>query len=119
MNQLLSFGSLTVAVSLLAASCNAAPSNVANSGPAVEPATAQGKKMTEHKTSVSERFADLDAYLAWLEKTEAPVDGAWYKQVSPGVYELQTGNLRILGHDGEQKQRFTREELERKFGFRK
>ena len=119
MNQPLSFGSLTVAASLLAASCNASPSNVANSGPAAEPATAQGTKMTDHKASISDRFANLDEYLAWLEKTEAPVDGPWYKQVRPGVYELQTGNLRILGQDGEQKQRFTREELERKFGFRK
>jgi hypothetical protein len=75
--------------------------------------------MTDQRPPISERFPNLDAYLAWLEKTEAPVDGAWYKQVSPGVYELQTGNLRILGEDGEQKQRFTREELERKFGFTK
>ena len=44
-------------------------------------------------------------------------------EIRPGVYELQTGNLRILGADGEEepagKRIFTREELERKFGFRK
>ena len=75
--------------------------------------------MTDQELPITQRFPTLDTYLVWLEQTQGPVDGPWYKEVSPGVYELQTGNLRILGQDGEQKQRFTREELERKFGFRK
>ena len=48
---------------------------------------------------------------------QGPVDGPWYKQVSPGVYELQTGNFRPLDGDSGRKRRFTREELMQKFGF--
>jgi hypothetical protein len=69
--------------------------------------------------AISERFADLDAYLAFLEK-RSHLDGAWYRQVEPGVYELQGGNLRRprVGSEGEAaRRRFTREELARKFGF--
>jgi hypothetical protein len=64
---------------------------------------------------ISERFPSLDAYLAYLEK-RSHMDGPWYREVRPGVYELQTGNLRLP--DGEiQRRTFTREELEKKFGF--
>jgi hypothetical protein len=75
--------------------------------------------VSDQKLPINQRFRNLDEYLAWLEKAQAPVDGAWYKQIRPGVYELQTGNRRILGAAGEEKRTFTREELERKFGFRK
>lgn len=64
---------------------------------------------------INERFPNLDAYLAYLER-RSRMDGPWYRQVRPGVYELQTGNLRLA--DGESRKRvFTREELEKKFGF--
>jgi hypothetical protein len=74
-----------------------------------------GKTVVEDP--ISRRFADLDAYLAYLRRRSA-IDGAWYREIRPGVYELQTGgNLRL---DGGQKARrvFTRDELERKFGFK-
>lgn len=65
--------------------------------------------------AISERFPTLDAYLAYLEK-RSHMDGPWYREVRPGVYELQTGNLRLP--DGERRKRvFTRQELEKKFGF--
>ncbi len=67
---------------------------------------------------INRRFKTLDAYLAYLEQYEAPIDKPWYKQVRPNVFELQTGNLRVLGSGEEEKRTFTREELERKFGFR-
>ena len=71
--------------------------------------------MTGNRLPINRRFRDLDAYLAHLEK-QSHIDGAWYRQVRPGVYELQTGNLRLT--DGVQRRRiFTREELEKKFGF--
>ena len=73
--------------------------------------------MSETEQNIARRFETLDAYLAYLEQHEAPVDGAWYKQVGPDLYELQTGNLRILGDDGTEKRTFTRAELEKKFGF--
>jgi hypothetical protein len=47
------------------------------------------------------------------------VDGSWYRQIRPGVYELQTGNLRVLGDGAEPKRLFTRQELELEFGFRR
>jgi hypothetical protein len=67
---------------------------------------------------VSRRFPTLDAYLAWLQ-TQSHLDRAWYREVRPGFYELQPGNLlRPAGDEGRQRL-FTREELEKKFGFAK
>lgn len=71
---------------------------------------------------VNKRFATLDDYLAWLRHTQAPVDGPWYEEIRPGVYKLNTGNLRILGPEGDETPRdqtFTREQLLTKFGFSK
>lgn len=65
---------------------------------------------------VSRRFPSLDAYLAWLQ-SQAHLDRAWYREVRPGLYELQPGNLRRPDGDG-RRRLFTREELEKKFGFR-
>lgn len=71
-----------------------------------------------NQAPVNERFRTLDDYLAFLEKTQGPVDGPWYREIRPGVYELVTGNLRVLGSDGnEPKQTFTRQELKQQFGF--
>jgi hypothetical protein len=72
-----------------------------------------GATVTDDRRPIRERFADLDAYLAYLQK-RSHLDGAWYREIRPGVYELQTGNLRLPGAT---KRTFTREELERKFGF--
>jgi hypothetical protein len=78
-----------------------------------------GEKMAPQNQPISQRFRSLDQYLAHLELTQAPVDGPWYREVKPGIYELQTGNLRVLEGTSEPKRIFTREELEREFGFRK
>ena len=75
-----------------------------------------GKNVTNEQTPVSRQFRNLDEYLAHLERTQGPVDGPWYKQVRPGIYELRTGNLHLDTPGGE-KRTFTREELEREFGF--
>lgn len=72
--------------------------------------------MTNQQLPISQRFRTLDEYLAHLERTNAPIDKPWYRQIRPDVYELQTGNFRPLGGDIQQRA-FTREELERKFGF--
>ena len=64
-------------------------------------------------TSIAQRYRTLDEYLAFLE-SRAPMDGHWYREIRPGVYRLETGNFR--GADPEQRV-FTREELERQFGF--
>jgi hypothetical protein len=84
-------------------------------------ATAQGGTVTNQQAPINQRFRTLDEYLAHLEARSAPIDKPWYREIRPGVYELQTGNLRILptGEEGGDaaKRIFTREELERKFGF--
>lgn len=71
--------------------------------------------------AVNKQFASLDDYLAWLRKMQAPVDGPWYEEISPGVYQLRTGNLRILGAEGEVSpgvQTLTRAQLMKRFGFK-
>jgi hypothetical protein len=96
----------------LAPACAAAPGDAAPGQPV---GAREGDAVTGARTAISRRFPNLDAYLAFLEK-RSHLDGAWYRQVRPGVYELQTGNLRLS--DGAKRQRiFTREELEKKFGF--
>lgn len=74
-----------------------------------------GKNVTDDQP-INQRFRNLDDYLVHLEQMEGPVGGPWYKQVRPGIYELQTGNLRLDGEAAEQRT-FTREQLARKFGF--
>lgn len=61
------------------------------------------------------RFRSLDAYLAHLRRYAAPVDRPWYREVGPGIYLLETGNLR----PGMSPRLFTREQLECRFGFRR
>ena len=61
----------------------------------------------------NQRFDSLDAYLAHLEAM-APMDSSWYRPIKPGVYRLETGNLRGP-YRGQRL--FTRAELMRKFGF--
>jgi len=76
-----------------------------------------GKTVIEDPRPISRRFADLDAYLAYLRR-QAAIDRAWYREIRPGVYELQAGgNLRLDG-GGKTQRVFTRDELERKFGFK-
>lgn len=80
------------------------------------PGSKSGKNVSNEQAPINQRFSNLDDYLAHLERMEGPVGGAWYKQIRPGIYELQTGNLHLDG-PGAEKRIFTREELERKFGF--
>jgi hypothetical protein len=56
----------------------------------------------------------LDQYLAYLER-RAAIDGAWYRQIRPGIYRLEVGDLRGL----RPASGFSREQLERRFGFRR
>jgi hypothetical protein len=108
-----------VASAVLAGSCGAAQTNAATGQPVAQAAPAiQGTTVTDQQLPINQRFRNLDEYLAWLRKTEEPVDGGWYKEIRPGVYELQTsGNLHLDVPANEQRV-FTREELERKFGFK-
>ncbi len=73
--------------------------------------------MADQQLPINQRFKSLDDYLLWLKQTQAPIDRAWYKEVRPGVYELQTGGNLHLDVPSHQQRLFTREELERKFGF--
>lgn len=60
-------------------------------------------------------FATLDAYLAHLRAYGATIDRPWYREVRPDVFQLERGNLRTLTAPPT----FTREQLERRFGFRR
>ncbi len=71
------------------------------------------REVTGDSTSISQRYRTLDEYLAFLE-SRAAIDGHWYREIRPGVFRLETGNYH---GPGSQKRIFTREELERKFGF--
>ena len=109
---------LAAAAGLLVTACAAPQSNVQNSVPVTQTAAAsKGKSVTDQQLPINQRFRTLDDYLAWLQQYAAPADQPWYKEIKPGVYELQTaGNLHLDVPSGE-KRIFTREELERKFGF--
>lgn len=103
----------------LTSACGAAPGNAGLADENRETATiGTGKNVTNQANPINQRFRNLDDYLAHLENNQGPVDGPWYKEVSPGLYELQTGNLK-LDTPGEEKRTFTRQELEKKFGFSK
>jgi hypothetical protein len=80
-----------------------------------------GNTVNDANSPINKRFRTLDEYLAFLEQTQAPVDGPWYKEVSPGMYQLQTGgNLHLdVPAGATEKRLFTRQELEKKFGFSK
>lgn len=108
---------------LLAASCRA---SLRNPAPSDVDSRIASERMGENPVNdanlpVNKRFRTLDEYLTYLERTQGPVDGPWYKEVSPGMYQLQTGgnlHLDVPGGAAE-KQLFTRQELEKKFGFSK
>lgn len=108
-------------VTLIAAACSASPADVrqADAAQVVVPPPAKGSIVTDPERPPSQRFRTLDEYLLFLERTQATVDGPWYREIRPGVYELQSGgNL----HDDAPttgQRTFTRDELERKFGFKK
>lgn len=77
-----------------------------------------GNVVKDSSLPISERFRTLDEYLDYLEMTQGPVDGPWYKKIGPDLYELQTGNLKLdVPAGADEKRVFTRQELERKFGF--
>ncbi|WP_375401988.1 hypothetical protein [uncultured Sphingomonas sp.] len=59
-------------------------------------------------------FETLDEYLAHLRDYAGPMDRPWYREVSPGLFRLETGNLR----DGSAARHFTRDQLAKRFGFK-
>ena len=75
------------------------------------PDRAQGPVVAGLPFSQGRSFTSLDEYLAFLRERGA-YDVPWYREVEPGVYELVTRRA-----PGRQPQTFTREELERRFGF--
>jgi hypothetical protein len=101
-----------VVPAVIASACGERAGNV-QSAAAAAPI---GDKVMGQQLPINQRFGSLDEYLAFLEKTQAPVDGPWYRETSLGIFELQTGNFRPLGGKAP-KRSFTRQELEKKFGF--
>jgi hypothetical protein len=114
---------LTLALSstLVGAGCSASVGDPAPSNSSGQLASKpKGSAVSDNDIPISKRFGTLDDYLAHLELTQGPVDGPWYKKISENMYELQTGNLKLDGPEGtDEKRVFTRQELEKKFGFSK
>ena len=112
---------IAFSAALLGAACSAsindpAPFNSSDQ----RAAKPMGNAVSETEIPINQRFGSLDEYLAHLELTQGPVDGPWFKKVGADMYELQTGNLKLDRADGvEEKRLFTRQDLEKKFGFSK
>jgi hypothetical protein len=104
---------LFLGAAVATSACGAPPSNV-QSVDRKTAALAMGKNVTDEQRPINQRFRTLDDYLAYLE-LQSHNDGKWYKEVRPGVYEVQTGNLHLL--TDAQQRIFTRQELEKQFGF--
>jgi thermostable 8-oxoguanine DNA glycosylase len=104
----------------LLASCSSAQTNVADSTEVGQGMVAtQGNAVSNESLPINQRFRNLDEYLAWLRKYAAAVDRPWYKEIRPGVYELQAAGNLHLDVPNNEKRVFTRAELEKKFGFSK
>lgn len=111
---------LPLSVGLLASACGASLRDSAPSDTDRRQASERiGKSVTDTNLPINKRFPTLDDYLAHLERTQGPVDGPWYKEVSPGLFQLQTAGNLHLDVPSKEKQTFTRKELEKKFGFSK
>lgn len=72
-----------------------------------------GKAVADLPSSFGKSFTRLDDYLLHLQKHAAPTGQAWYREVEPGVYVEET----TVVPPPAKPQRFTREQLMRKFGF--
>ena len=115
--QMLRFPTATVLTMMIAPAC-AAPERAAEA-PVDEVRTAAKSEINVANEALppNQRFASLDRYLLYLQNEVGPTDGAWYRMISPGVYQLETGNARRLADDGQgapEKRIFTREEVMRK-----
>ena len=120
MNQYLTRTVIAIATGAGIASCAAAQTDVESMRPTAQSASAsQGNRVTDKQIPINQRFHTLDEYLAWLHKTAAPADRPWYKEIRPGVYEVQTAGNLHLDVPSNEKRVFTRAELEKKFGFSK
>ena len=109
-----------IAVSLVTTACGATQGVGENAQAGAGTSLSNmGNTVNTNDIPINQRFGNLDEYLAFLESTQATVDGPWYRQVGPDVYELQSGgNLHDDAPVGAAQRTFTRDELERKFGFR-
>jgi hypothetical protein len=63
-------------------------------------------------SSFGRSFTSLDEYLEHLRLYAGPVDQPWYREIRPGVYELETTMTPRSA-----PRTFTRAQLMREFGF--
>lgn len=118
MNQFALSSVLGLVAAFSVASCATARGDAKNNNPTALGAAATGDtRVSDNQLPINQRFRTLDDYLTWLQQTAGPVDRPWYKQVGPGIYELQTAGNLHLDVPSNEKRTFTREELEKKFGF--
>ena len=74
---------------------------------------AQGEGVADLPWARGRVFYSLDEYFAHLQR-QGEIDLPWWREVAPGIYE-QVG-IRVPGQPPE---RATREELMRRYGFRR
>lgn len=97
---------------LALAACSAAARQPAGAGTAPQQGT--GKDAAPPAPlpwSRGQTFATLDAYLAYLEQYNGPIDLPWWREISPGVYE------KVMRMPEARPETATRAELERRWGF--
>ena len=119
---MLMFGAVGLLIAGAATACAASEGPAQSSKQRLQNAGKSQADVTNERLPPNQRFASLDRYLLYLQNEVGPTDGAWYRMIGPGLYQLEPGNARRLSDSegGDQEKRiFTREELMRKFGFTK
>ena len=114
--QLLRFVSVTVVLGGSTTACAARePSQQAHETELHSASSVAENTVVNSRLRPNQRFTTLDDFLAHLRNVEAPIDGAWYREIQPGVYKLETGNRRRIinqpGASAGEKVIFTRQEL--------
>ena len=102
-------GAITLSLFLLAgASADQTPprQETAVSNPVARPAAPARLPWARGRS-----FATLDAYLAYLERYNGPIDLPWWREIRPGVYE------KVVRMPEGKREIVTRAELERRWSF--
>lgn len=109
-----------LALAGLAAGCTDQPAGAADTARGsrekvgMDQRTNSGDGVRDLPSSFGRSFATLDEYLEHLRNYAGPVGQAWYRKAGPHTYELVT-----TVQPAPPPQIFTREQLMRKYGFRR
>ena len=102
----------TVLLALTQASCATLSASEMGENEASVAHIENGESVAGLPFSNGRSFASLDAYLAYLEQYNGPIDMPWWREISPSVYRYE-----IRMADGPEPEIATRAELEERYGF--